>query len=123
MSCISCFDVHTSPGAAIRCYDAYKATHQYLHSGPSKNATSAPKKTNALQGRFLGHRSRGGRPRKRGTSSHEQRAFDRERKRRWRENKKTETVEKSQSASGEPTGADVVIRSLDPPAAAATAGS
>ena len=34
MSCMSCFGLHTSPGAAIRCYEAYKTADQYLHSGP-----------------------------------------------------------------------------------------
>jgi len=88
MSCSSCFGVHTSPGAAIRCYEASKESHQYLDSGPPENAVQARKETRNLRSRFLGHRSHGGRPRKHGTSPMEQRAFDRERKRRWREGKK-----------------------------------
>jgi putative ABC transport system substrate-binding protein len=30
MTCMGCFGVHTSSAAAIRCYDAYKTTDQYL---------------------------------------------------------------------------------------------
>jgi hypothetical protein len=88
MSCLGCSAVHTSPGAAIRCYDVYQARTQYLHSGPPKNTPKPSKEINTLQGRFLGHRSRGGRPRKHGTSPAARRSFDRERKRRWREKAK-----------------------------------
>jgi hypothetical protein len=88
MTCISCYSIHTSPSAAIRCWDTYKTTDPYLHSGPPKTAVQPHKKTKGLRGGFLGHRSRGGRPRKHATRPGEQRAFNRERKRIWRAGKK-----------------------------------
>ena len=87
MSCPACWGVHTSASAAIRCYEASKVRDQYLPSGPPENAVQPRKETKNLRSGFLGHRSRGGRPRKHGTSPAEQSAFDRERKRRWREKK------------------------------------
>jgi hypothetical protein len=79
MSCLGCFGVHTSPGAAIRCWDAYKTRDPYLHSDPRPVAPIEPRKITRLRSGFSSRRNRGGRPRKADAST------GRERTRRWRE--------------------------------------
>jgi hypothetical protein len=53
MSCLSCFGIHTSPGSAIRCYEAYKATDQYLYiAAPRKEQRNRARKPRAYESSF-----------------------------------------------------------------------